>query len=262
LGLLVTVFTNATLVDDRIASLFEEWPPARVETTLYGATGATHDAITGVAGSFERSLAGVDRMLNRGVRVTLKTIVMKANISEFDAMEDVARKRGVPFRMDAVLFPRLSGDLSPLEQLVSPAEAVRVEMSNRKRTDAWREYTVRAGTFPSSDRRYDCGAGISTFHIDPSGNLFACMMARESGYSLRRGTFADGWNNAIPRVREEPASATSACGRCDRRAACAYCPGMLGQDAPESLRKHVCDAATARQAAMAAGWRRDGEVAA
>jgi radical SAM protein with 4Fe4S-binding SPASM domain len=262
LGLLVTVFTNATLVDDAVASLFEEWPPVRVETTLYGATGATHDAITGVTGSFDRALAGVDRLLGRGVRMTLKTIVMKDNIAEFDAMEKVAQERGVPFRMDSVIFPRLNGDRSPLEQLVSPADAVRAEMSNRKRADAWREYTGRAGKFPPSDRRYDCGAGISTFHVDPCGNLFPCLMARDVSHSLREATFIDGWKRVIPKVREEPATADSACGRCDRRAACAYCPGMLGPDAAEEVRRHVCDAAIERQAAIVSGWRQQGEVAA
>lgn len=262
LGLLVTVFTNATLVDDRVTALFEEWPPVKVETTLYGATGATHDGITGVTGSFLRTLAGVDRLRSRGVRVGLKTVVMKANISEYHAMETLAQERGVPFRMDAVLFPRLNGDRSPLEQLVDPADAVRLEMSNRKTAEAWAKYINRVSGFPASQRRYDCGAGISTFHVDPRANLFPCTMARDQPYSLREGTFEDGWRRVIPKVREEPALTGSSCGHCDRRASCAYCPGMLGPDAADTLRRHVCEAATARKATAATALPKGGDVAA
>lgn len=262
LGMMVTVFTNATLVDDAVAALFEEWPPMRVEVTLYGATAATHDAITGVAGSFARALEGVGRLLARGVRVALKTIVMKANIAELDAMEKIAEERNVPFRMDAVIFPRLNGDQAPLAQLVTPEDAVRVEMSNRRRAESWRQYAGRAGRFPASDKRYDCGAGISTFHVDPVGRLFPCLMSRDVSYPLREGTFAEGWRSAIPKVREAPACAESSCGQCDRRAACSYCPGMLGPDASQALRRHVCDAAAARMRAIVAGPVREREVAA
>lgn len=258
LGMLVTVFTNATLVNDDVAALFARLPPVRVEATVYGATAATHDGITGVDGSFERALAGIDRLLGRVVRVALKTIVMKANLSEFEAMERLAATLGVAFRMDAVIFPRLNGDESPLAQLLEPSEAVRVEMSNAKRAEAWKQYSGRAGQAVASDRRYDCGAGVSTFHVDPRGNLLPCLMSREVSYSLREGAFAEGWRSAIPRVREEPACGGSqACGTCDRRAACAYCPGMLGPRAAPALRRHVCEAAAQRKSSMARGWQRE-----
>ena len=57
-GLLVTVFTNGTLVTEEAAALFRELPPQSVEVTVYGASKQTYEGITGVAGSYERSLAG------------------------------------------------------------------------------------------------------------------------------------------------------------------------------------------------------------
>jgi radical SAM protein with 4Fe4S-binding SPASM domain len=262
LGMLVTVFTNATLVADRMVAMFEEWPPLKVEASIYGATDATHDGVTGVPGSLSLTLAGVDRLVARGVRVGLKTMLMKVNISEFEAMENLAKTRGVPFRSDAVLFPRLDGDASPIEQLVPPGEAVRIEMADGKRVAEWRKYMDRVAGYAPSDRRYDCGAGISTFHVDPAGNLFPCMMARNVSYSLRDGTFEDGWKNVVPKVREEPARAGSPCGRCERRASCAYCPGMLGDAGADSLRRHVCEAAALRGASVDEGLKTRGEVAA
>lgn len=262
LGVLVTVFTNATLVDDTMAKLFSEWPPFKVEATIYGATSATHDAVTGVPGSLERTLAGVDRLLSVGLRVGLKTMLMKANAAEYDAMEKISGDRGIKFRMDAVLFPRLSGDITPLDSLISPQDAVRIEMAKDKQVTEWKDYMERVAGYAPSDRRYDCGAGVATFHVDSFGNMFPCMMARDVSYSLREGMFAEGWNLVIPKVREEPAPAGWPCGRCDRRASCTYCPGMLGQTGNEVLRRHVCESATIRRTMVAERVRRKGEAAA
>ncbi|MBW1897011.1 MAG: radical SAM protein, partial [Deltaproteobacteria bacterium] len=52
-GLLVTVFTNGTLITDRVLELFRDLPPRIVEISLYGATAATYERVTRVKGSYE-----------------------------------------------------------------------------------------------------------------------------------------------------------------------------------------------------------------
>ena len=46
-GTLVTVFTNATLVDEDIVRLFEDLPPQEVEVSLYGASEDVYERVTG-----------------------------------------------------------------------------------------------------------------------------------------------------------------------------------------------------------------------
>ncbi len=53
LGLVVTVFSNATLVTEELVDLFRDYPPYAVDISVYGATPATYEKVTGVAGSFE-----------------------------------------------------------------------------------------------------------------------------------------------------------------------------------------------------------------
>jgi MoaA/NifB/PqqE/SkfB family radical SAM enzyme len=52
LGLVLTLFTNGTLVTKEIAERLAQTPPSRTEVTLYGATAATYEMVTGVSGSF------------------------------------------------------------------------------------------------------------------------------------------------------------------------------------------------------------------
>ncbi len=92
-GLLVMVFTNGTLVTDAIVDLFRELPPFKVEITLYGATSATYETITGVPGSYQHCLAGIEELRALGLDLRLKTILMKPNQQEFPQIVDFCRAR-------------------------------------------------------------------------------------------------------------------------------------------------------------------------
>ena len=58
-GLLVTIFTNATLVTERIADFLAEYPPVAIEISIYGYTEATYEAVTGIKGSHKKFMRGV-----------------------------------------------------------------------------------------------------------------------------------------------------------------------------------------------------------
>jgi MoaA/NifB/PqqE/SkfB family radical SAM enzyme len=148
LGMLVTVFTNGTLVSPSVLGLFEEFPPLIVEISLYGASDRVYERISGVRGSFRRCLEGIDSLMERGVDVGLKTVLLTKNVRELEEMRGLARDRGLPFRIDAAVFPRLNGDRSPLDYRITAEEAVRSEMRiNRERRTGrspqlrWVEYS-------------------------------------------------------------------------------------------------------------------------
>ncbi len=70
-GLIVTIFSNGTLINKDHLKLFREIPPALIEITLYGIKEETYEKITGVKGSFRRCMEGVDRLLEAGLHLRL-----------------------------------------------------------------------------------------------------------------------------------------------------------------------------------------------
>jgi MoaA/NifB/PqqE/SkfB family radical SAM enzyme len=46
-GLLITLFTNGTLITPRVADYLAEWRPFAIEITLYGRTRETYERLTG-----------------------------------------------------------------------------------------------------------------------------------------------------------------------------------------------------------------------
>ncbi len=59
LGLLVTLFTNGTLLTPEMAGFLAEWRPWWIEITLYGTTQQTYEQVTQVPGSYERCKRGI-----------------------------------------------------------------------------------------------------------------------------------------------------------------------------------------------------------
>lgn len=225
-GLLVTVFSNATCVTDDILELFIDLPPQAVEVSLYGATADTYERITRVKGSHAKCMQGIERLLENGIRVSLKTILMSVNLHEFTEIEDIARRYGVKFRFDAAIFPRLDGDLSPIDYRVGPETAVQMEMADDKRCASWVSYYQRTRDMQYKDALYLCGAGLASFYINPSAKLYPCLMTREPEYDLQHGTFQDGWSGVIPAILN-PKNKNNSCAGCEKIALCGYCPAFF-----------------------------------
>jgi radical SAM protein with 4Fe4S-binding SPASM domain len=243
-GLMVTVFTNGTLIADPILELFEDLPPQAVEISLYGTTAATYEKITGVKGSFERCLTGIRRLLEHKINVRLKTVLMTLNCHELFEMERMAQECGVKFRFDAAISARLNGDRSPLRLRVSAGEAAKKEFSDDLKIQQWREHINRYSDRPTPDTLYNCGAGIITFHITPDGHLQPCLMTTRLTYDLSSGGFMKGWREVMPRVREIKVGPDYLCNRCEKRVLCSFCPPSFelenGMGAPAAPSEYHC----------------------
>jgi radical SAM protein with 4Fe4S-binding SPASM domain len=243
-GLLVTVFTNGTLITETILKGFHEFPPRVVEISLYGATRETYEKITRVSGSYEQCLNGISRLIEGQINVRLKTMLMKPNQHEFFAMENMAKEYGIKFRFDAALFPGLEGDKTPVRLRVSAKEAVVKEFSDNNRRQEWKDFFERMRNLPFSDALYQCGAGKTHFHIDPFGTLQPCLMVKDPNlsYNLIGGSFITGWDEVISRIKEKKAEVNYYCNQCQKRSLCGFCPGFfqLENGSEEACSQYLC----------------------
>jgi MoaA/NifB/PqqE/SkfB family radical SAM enzyme len=226
-GFVLAVYTNATLITRRIADLWREHPPAYIEITQYGFSSDVYDRVVDAgAGQHERFARGVDLLLAAGVRVSMKSVALRRNAHEIEAMASWARGRGMPFRFDAIISPRIDGGRGPLSERLSPAEVARLEASSVPST-AFADYCAsRVGAAPSDDSLYQCGAGLGTFLIDPYGRLHVCELSRRPGWDVVTHGFTRGWYEEIPRLREARRASGAACGSCAGHDLCSNCVGM------------------------------------
>ncbi|HEX6737040.1 MAG TPA: radical SAM protein [Vicinamibacteria bacterium] len=229
-GLLVTVFTNGTLVTERIADLFDRHRPLLVEISLYGMTRETYERITGVPGSYDRCLEGIRRLAARGVPLKLKTMLMSWNRDELPAMRRFAQELGVGFKHDGLLNPRVDCGASRYGEVqIPPAELVALEMEEpetRARLEASAEDArALAGAEWEDPYVYSCGAGQVAFTLDPYGRLQMCQLSRRAAFDLQQESFAEVWGRRFPELRARPWQTNAVCQRCNLTPLCGSCPG-------------------------------------
>ena len=94
----VVIVTNGTVLPittvERLADLQRRWPSLLLHVSLDGSSDTTHDLIRG-PGSYDRTLAGLDRLISAGGRVDgIHTVVNRANLHELDQIAALARRLG------------------------------------------------------------------------------------------------------------------------------------------------------------------------
>jgi MoaA/NifB/PqqE/SkfB family radical SAM enzyme len=88
-GMIVTLFTNGTMLSQEKAQMLAEWNLDQMEISLYGGTKECYEAVTRTPGSFERCMTGIRNALDAGLNLALKTIVLKENLHELALMQEI-----------------------------------------------------------------------------------------------------------------------------------------------------------------------------
>jgi len=222
-GFLLNLFTNGTMLTKKIADRLAGLPPHNIEITLYGYSEETYEKVTGIPGSREKCYRGVDLLLERGLPLKLKTVVMRTNQHEFMDMFQFAESRGIRFKWDTQINPNLDSSLTPCSVRLSPQEAVDLEFSVPQRAAEYQKYFEQRKDLRTS-RLFACGAGSQTFHIDPYGKMSMCILLRDREYSLREMSFRQIWDEMFPPLYRRMRSADHQCNSCNLISLCNKCP--------------------------------------
>jgi len=251
-GFIVTLFTNATMITERIADVLLEHPPFSIEVTLYGRTKATYESLTGIPGSFEKCLRGIRLLLDRKLPLKLKTVALTINKHEIQAMKRFAEELGCEFKFDPMINPRIDCSSSPLAVRLNPWDIVALDLEDPKRVADWRRLAIdNAPPVPKEGEEiqvYDCGGGINSFAIDPYGDLTICVLSHVDRYNVRDGSVREGWQTFLRRVRSKPVTRITKCTTCQLRSLCGSCAanGELENGDPEAPVDFLCRTAHLR----------------
>ncbi|NMW21533.1 MAG: radical SAM protein [Chlorobiaceae bacterium] len=265
-GLLVSVFTNATLIRERHIALFQKYPPRDIEVTVYGATERTYERVTGRPGSFAAFTLGLKRLLDAGVKVRLKAMAIRSNFHELPAIAVFCRNYTKDyFRFDPQLHLRFDGNkernrLIKSERL-TPEEIVALEKADDERFASLQKGcdTLINDNFAhiGCDHLFHCGLGNSSFNVGYEGTFRLCssLWAPETLYDLRRWRLRDAWEGFVPKVRDMRSRRPEYLEKCRSCAIvnlCLWCPAhsYLETGELDSPIEYFCQVARARAAAI------------
>ena len=240
---LLRLFTNGILITEPVADRIAKLHPYAVEISVYGANAETHECITQVPHSFERTTRALRWLHERGVRTFLKTPLMRENLRQLPAMETLARNLGAQFRYDVTITPKDNGSWVTLKHRLTQEDLMWLFRQTLDPAD-WSNRLLK-----SNDR--SCGITLNALVIDPHGNVSPCVQVRRQVGNVREHSLQELWTDSP--VWCELGNLTweelPVCRTCDIKPLCTRCHGLAQLEdgklaAPSSI---ACQQALARR---------------
>ena len=242
MGILVSINTNGTMVNDDVLRLFRAQPPARVNMSLYGATPEAYGRLCGDEAAFEKALSALRSMKALGLNVKINHSMTPHNYRDAKAVYDIAAAEGAHIQMASYMFPaaRCGEEHIGCGDRLSPKDSARLGVLYDRLRFSDERFMLRAENMKKGIRQEEddgcggspemphkegerifCRAGRSTFWMTWDGRMTPCGMINEPCvYPLEVG-FDAAWDELRAKTLEIflPPECTS----CPVRHACDVC---------------------------------------
>ena len=182
------VRTNGTLVNDKLASDLKAIGVGRMLVDILGARAETHDSLTGVAGSFERSCNAVVRLAAAGIKTDVLVILNRNNAGEIQELVDLAHRLGA-LRLGILRFYPLGRAKLVWNQLALSIEEQQAAVTNLRVPEGFK---VMQSWHPNDRNCCWQAAAVNAY-----GDSLGCMYLREyvNFGNIRTMPFLDTWHN-------------------------------------------------------------------
>lgn len=231
-GFLVELFTNASLITDEIINVLKEYPPLLVDVSIYGDDEKTYQQITGISDAFERVMNNCKKMVESGIRVSLKSPILTLTVDKISNMKALAKEIGVPFVYSFDIIPTIDKSNKPREYQVSLKTVLEDEFLNYYDQIQRGERLIddldieRINELKECEFVYSCNVALNSFIIDYKGNMLPCMKLRHKGRSILSENFDNIWSD-FKIYSEIRARDDYKCKKCDSRYFCDICPAEM-----------------------------------
>jgi radical SAM protein with 4Fe4S-binding SPASM domain len=265
-GLLISVFTNATLIRAEHIQLFTKYPPRDMEVTIYGGNQATYEAVTRTPGSFNALIHGLDALFQAGIRPHLKAMVMRTNFQDLQSITALSQAYTDEYcRFDPVLHLRYDRDEGRNQEIraqrLTPQEIVALEQGDQVRLEslekAHDKFFMESFKHRQDNHIFTCGAGNSQFSVSYDGTFRLCssLWAPGTVINLRKVKLRSAWERLVPTVRcihTTNQDYLNACGKCPIVNLCLNCPAHAYLETGEldAVVPYFCQVAHARAEAL------------
>lgn len=260
-GVLLSLLTNITLLNENHISLFKEYPVETISTTMYGYTEETYEKITGVKGSYRMFMNALELLQKHNIPFELKYIAMKQNFHEVNQAKEFGRKIGTPMMVSMNIHAMNDGTSDPVNLRMTPQEVFDFDMKDADRHDYWKDmakqilfgkikrYPERASKRFAEGFLYPCAIACQEVFITSDCKMQGCVRAPYYQFDLRKGSFDDGWEYLKQAILEKKASSAYKCLTCENTRFCEHCVGsfMLAYGSEEHVDPFACELAALRR---------------
>ncbi len=224
----VRLKSNALLITPDKAARLRALGVRQVDVSIYSPDPTAHDGVTGVPGSWARTLEGVGLLRDAGITVKLNCPLMKQSVGRYKEIRALADRLGVLCGFDPMITAKNDGDASPVALRISPQEFRQVLQDPLFNPEAGKP---TSGDLPPHRPDLDaipCGAAHNACYISAYGDVMPCVALPIACGNVRDEPFEQIWHRSpeMVRVRAIRVGDLHTCSSCAASRFCARCPGQ------------------------------------
>jgi AdoMet-dependent heme synthase len=222
----VKLKTNAILLGEHEAARIQQLGVRQVQVSIYSHRAEVHDGITKVRGSLARSIAAIQFLTARGLRVHIANVLMRQNAADYPGVRALAQSLGVECSIDPTITPKMDGDTSIVSLRMDTPQLLRVFTDRSLVGDGF------CSSPPPADAEtldaLPCSAGHTACYISPYGDIYPCVQFPLPSGNLRRQRFDQIWSDSpqLDEVRAIRMRDLPTCSSCNLVSNCTRCPGL------------------------------------
>lgn len=233
MGMILTINTNGTLIDEDLAEFFGKHKPRRINITLYGTDEETYADLCHYPGGYEKTLRGIRLLREHGVDVRVGGSIVRANKDDLDKLLDIEEEYGVPVRVDTYMMPAVRERELPynMQSRLEPEEAARARVYAWKREmgpELFPQYVrqlIERADHPEPKEEKPghmaCMAGQCSFTINWQGEMRPCVILSSPAVSVFDAGFGAAWRHIVEETGKILLNAK--CSACHLRHLCRTC---------------------------------------
>lgn len=214
MGMILTINTNGTLIDDEWAAFFGKYKPRRVNITLYGSSKATYQKLCHYSGGFEKAMNGIHLLKQYGVDVKISGSLTEENYDDMNSLIDIADELDIPIRIDTYMVPaiRERNQGYDFQSRLNPLKAAKGRIQVLKRelgTEVFRQYVNQTLFLIDTERseielsrKMSCYAGQCSFSINWQGEMRPCVVLDRPSVPVFKVGFEQAWKQIVEEVEQ------------------------------------------------------------
>lgn len=244
MGLVISVNTNGTMIDEETIKWLKECPPSRFNITLYGASDETYERLCGNPKGFTQATRAIRLLKEAGFTVKINCSVTPHNVDDLEAIFAFAQEEELVVQATSYMFPPVRRDaaMTGKNERFTPEEAAYQAAKITALTDGYQNFLERMEKnaplslpdeleedCPQLEAEGDqirCRAGKCSFWITWEGNMLPCGIFPNKGAdNVFDLGFQRTWENVRERTRE--IRLPIKCKACELRDQCKACAAMV-----------------------------------
>lgn len=252
MGMIVTINTNGTLIDEEWAEFLGKYRPRRVNITLYGPNDKVYADLCHYPGGFHKVMQGVERLKAQKVDVKLNGSLVKSNKESWKDLVKIAEDLEVPIEIVTYIYPATRERNLPydMQARLEPEEAAKLWLEIYEAqcgSEMFKEYAKKnikifseTEHHPMKAKCMDCRAGRSSFIINWKGQMHPCIMMSQPAVPVFEVGFEKAWKEIVDWT--EKVILSEACASCKHREVCSVCAASAFLEGGDFSKKpeYVC----------------------